>query len=185
MATSTPSRAVVRRRPRPPQNSGVNFNRRVSFDGLCKCGCGGVTNIAKHTYKSRGWVRGQHVSYLPGHHQLGRRKWPIKIDPVTGCHVWQGALFDSGYAQVKRNGKNKYAHRESYEKVHGPIPEGMKVLHRCDNPPCVNEKHLFLGTQLDNIRDREMKGRGNTAVAQAVRLARIHAKKESDSGYVV
>lgn len=51
------------------------------------------------------------------------------------------------------------AHRKAWEDEHGPIPPGMKVLHRCDNPPCVNVDHLFLGTQADNIADMIAKGR--------------------------
>jgi hypothetical protein len=54
---------------------------------------------------------------------------------------------------------NRLAHRVAWEKVHGPIPQGMQVLHRCDTPLCVNVEHLFLGTNADNQRDKASKGR--------------------------
>ena len=55
---------------------------------------------------------------------------------------------------------DRMAHRVAWFLANGPIPDGMSVLHRCDNPPCCNPAHLFLGTYLDNARDRQAKGRG-------------------------
>ncbi len=66
---------------------------------------------------------------------------------------------DDGYGKFKIDYKHKKAHRVSWEIFRGPIPEGLNVLHHCDNPPCVNPDHLFLGTDLLNIRDSIYKGR--------------------------
>ena len=73
--------------------------------------------------------------------------------------VWTGTRFASGYGRITQNGKRARAHRVAFELFVGPIPSGMHVLHRCDNPPCVNPSHLFIGTHLDNMRDMEAKGR--------------------------
>lgn len=56
----------------------------------------------------------------------------------------------------------KYAHRLAWEKKNGPIPDGMKIRHKCDNPPCINDDHLEIGTQGDNIRDMDDRGRRKT-----------------------
>ena len=84
-----------------------------------------------------------------------------KIAPLTesGCHIWMGAVNGNGYGQLKDGGKFWQAHRYSWFINNGEIPEGMCVLHKCDIPLCVNPQHLFIGTQIENIRDRTRKGR--------------------------
>lgn len=77
------------------------------------------------------------------------------------CDEWSGYRSASGYGYVRHRGKMRRAHRVEWEKTRGAIPAGMCILHRCDNPACVNVEHLFLGTQLENIADREEKGRGS------------------------
>lgn len=78
----------------------------------------------------------------------------------TGCWVWMKALSRRGYGQVSNpSGGMDLAHRRSYEVYVGPIPDGHGVLHRCDNPPCINPGHLFTGTQQDNVNDMVRKGR--------------------------
>lgn len=83
------------------------------------------------------------------------------VHPVYGqCWMWTGLRKGiwHGFFMVSR--QVIYVHRFSHELHVGPIPSGMCVLHRCDNPPCVNPAHLFLGTRVDNNLDREEKGRG-------------------------
>ena len=64
-----------------------------------------------------------------------------------------------GYGHRKVNGRYEKTHRLVWVEVYGEIPDGMCVLHRCDNPPCVNPGHLFLGTLSDNAQDMAAKGR--------------------------
>jgi len=76
------------------------------------------------------------------------------------CIEWAGNRLKAGYGRRKINGKHYLAHRLVWEVVNGEIPPGLCVLHRCDNPPCVNIDHLFLGTLKDNADDMLIKRRG-------------------------
>lgn len=80
-------------------------------------------------------------------------------EPMSGCWLWTGHSVRAGYGHIKVSGKMLYAHRVSWEMAHGAIPTGMCVCHRCDTPACVNPDHLFLGTHLDNARDKVSKKR--------------------------
>ena len=75
------------------------------------------------------------------------------------CWPWRACKSKKGYGKIGEKGKVLYSHRVSYGLYVGLIPEGQHVLHTCDNPPCCNPKHLFLGSQIDNNKDRDKKGR--------------------------
>jgi hypothetical protein len=80
-----------------------------------------------------------------------------------GCMIWNLAKNRQGYGvMVHEVSKTMLAHRYSYELFVGEIPDGMCVLHKCDNPLCVRPDHLFLGSHSDNMQDMFSKGRGNT-----------------------
>lgn len=79
----------------------------------------------------------------------------------TPCIEWPRSRGGGGYGQSYALGRRnkRQAHRLAWEQVHGPIPDGLVVMHLCDNPPCVNVDHLRLGTQSENMRDCSAKGR--------------------------
>ena len=91
---------------------------------------------------------------------LAERFWPkVSIDP-DGCWLWTAAHRKTGYGQLRFHGKLLTASRVAWELANGPIPVGLDVLHRCDNPPCVRFDHLFLGDARANALDMVAKGRG-------------------------
>lgn len=82
------------------------------------------------------------------------------------CWVWKAARSEAGgYGVLRWNARKEYAHRLAYEMRNGPVPPGLFVLHKCDNPPCCNPNHLFAGTAKVNTDDARTKGRlrGNPA----------------------
>lgn len=78
---------------------------------------------------------------------------------TPGCWIWEKHKNEHGYGRVRFQGVLWLANRLAYTLYVGPIPHGMCVLHKCDNPACVNPDHLFLGTHKDNMTDRKLKER--------------------------
>lgn len=151
---------------------------------LCECGCGRPTTISRHTDRRRGEVKGQPNRFIVGHNgsdgPIPDRFWR-KVDKSGGpdaCWPWLGIHNEHGYGVFATGGhrtRYKLAHRIAWQLTHSPIPPGIIACHHCDNPPCVNPAHIFLGTQVENMADCKAKGR--TARGEHVRQAKITAEQ--------
>jgi hypothetical protein len=111
------------------------------------------------------WVEGQENPPNPKSVALFWKK--VKRGAPDECWPWIGYCTKRGYGQIGVRGAVLCTHRYSYMIAFGPIPTGAVVCHRCDNPPCNNPAHLFVGTQADNLEDCRKKNRANTARGEA------------------
>lgn len=148
--------------------------------GYCQCECGGKTKIAERTDKRRGWVEGQPIRFIYGHHQRGpgpgryqrrplaegfwekvNRDGPmpspeaVAVHPeIKGERCWLFASSKAGkrYGRIYTDGRQVQAHRAAWYLQTGAWPE-PNCLHKCDVRNCVRFSHLFQGTDTDNMQD--------------------------------
>ena len=85
-------------------------------------------------------------------------EWSSTEQP-NGCLMWKRSTMAGGYGQSTYGGNKCNAHRVTWFKLYGVLPNHIHVLHKCDNPGCINPDHLWIGTNYDNVQDRKRKGR--------------------------
>ena len=91
-----------------------------------------------------------------------------------GCLEFTGSRTKEGYGRIKVKGRSILAHRMSWECRHGSVPEGRLILHKCDNPPCCNPNHLYLGEHQNNTDDRVKRGRSVNLKGSDHGLSHLH-----------
>jgi hypothetical protein len=161
--------------------------------GYCLCGCGEKTPLAPRTASRLGWKKGQPTRFVVGHRNRLRRvdfdastqdisEWPGLVDRFwvkvqkagdDECWVWLATRNHRGYGLFWAAGRYDSASRVAYKLAYGPIPAGASVCHRCDNPPCCNPAHLFIGTQAMNLADMVAKGRQARHLGRTNPMARL------------
>lgn len=127
-------------------------NEGPNPSGLCQCGCGQPTPIAKKSDMRRGSVKGKPQRFLPRHDKRRFHPTAYVVDAKTGCWVWQGTKAGAGYGQICMDGVSEPVHRWFYRQHKGEIPDGLHIDHLCRNRLCVNPNHLEAVTAATNVR---------------------------------
>lgn len=126
----------------------------------------------------------QYTTYLADSTPTLTTRFWLRVQKTDSCWLWIGHCDVGGYGIIHtaywHNDRQMKAHRVSYEIHYGSFPKHLRVLHRCDNPRCVRPDHLFLGTDIDNIRDRDAKGRRRQVRGEQQGSAKVTAAQVAD-----
>jgi hypothetical protein len=153
--------------PSPNRNTGRPTGRPyiVEYDSLSKSceTCGVVFGLRDERFQSRARFERRRfcsVACAGVEPSLREKFWGrIFRNDESGCWEWRGASYGKGYGAISIRGAKTRVHRFSYELHKGPIPEGLMILHACDNRLCVNPAHLRPGTAKENTADAIARGR--------------------------
>ena len=118
-----------------------------------------------------------------------------KVDKPSNCWTWTSSTNPAGYGDFNFHGKTMLAHRLAWILTNGEVPDGMFVLHHCDNPACVNPEHLFLGRHIDNMHDCRRKNRtgrlcgddshhSKVTAADIREMVRLYESKEANQAQI-
>lgn len=110
-----------------------------------------------------------------------RERFVDRIMWTESCWIWTGTTLPAGYGVMWFEGRQLLSHRIAWTVYRGPIPQGMQVLHKCDNPCCVNPAHLFLGTQHDNMHDMIRKNRSKLGKSQHTQVKGVVTPRHATS----
>lgn len=168
---------------RQPDYSGQKFYKlkvigkvhvyRGLFRWVCLCECGNKIIITGSNLKN-GYKKSCGCWHKPRERsETIEQRFFKYVKKTKSCWNWIGSLNHAGYGQFFYNGRPIVSSRYSWIMHHKEIPKGLFVLHKCDNPKCVNPKHLFLGTQIDNIKDCIKKKRSRYHKGEEKTLAKI------------
>lgn len=157
-----------------------DFPRKVKAQAILRAnGCCEAVCLVQCTHCTKPFDRGYRISSaraarpqycspecrgaeyrLRAKHAVASAFWKRTERQPSGCLHWTGRLDRNGYGRLDHLGIPRLAHRVAYELTFGESPEGKVVCHSCDNPTCVEPKHLWLGDQSDNVADMISKKRG-------------------------
>ena len=148
------------------------------WDVRCDCGTN-KTIIGNCLTKGKSKSCGKNECHARAQPASDRFKKYTIPEPNTGCLLWTGSVDQHGYGGLRVSGKIKRATHLALELSGRPLPHGMRALHSCDNPYCVNADHLFAGTQKDNVADMMVKNRHDHSGLVNGRKVRLPEQKSA------